>query len=363
MDEEIEPPVKKCKSDVNILLETIDSYVNKIKVSQKCLKAVLGSEFDLPLPLVKVYIGEIVNVKDISRAILILNEKIPLKGLQHLKRVRKKEIIICPTNYLDNTTLIPDYINEHISELKGVFNNFKQIEVTELPPKVKRQYKEVNSIWPCNFHPNLYFEKLVENQMFESEELARHRLYMEIVLEIIKWYAIIKTIKFAEDNILENINASLVVDPVTNKIVAAAFDNRLDHPMQHSAMISIDNVAKTQNGGAWVDKLESPECPGISEELLLYLKEKFTCVKFYRKEEKWQSENDDKKEVPYLCTGYYIYMFKEPCVMCAMALVHSRVKRVFFCLDNNKYGGLKSQVKLQTINSLNHHFEVFTDFL
>ena len=32
----------------------------------------------------------------------------------------------------------------------------------------------------------------------------------------------------------------------------------------------------------------------------------------------------------YYLTGYDLYIFREPCIMCAMALVHSRVRRVFY---------------------------------
>lgn len=361
MSNEAEPPVKKPKiNDINIFTATIDECLQNIRQSQKNLKAVLGNEFDLPLPLVDVYVGHITNVQDISKAILLLNEKIPLKGLQHLKRVQRKDIILCPTNYLTDVTFIQDYIEKYVPELKNVFDYFKEVQVPSLPPKVNRQYREVKKLWPCNFHPNTYFEKLAENMMFQPQELSLHRQYMEMVFEVTKWYAVNKNIEFPLDNMFKHINTTIVVDPVIDCIVAVAFDNRQQHPMQHSAMLAIDNVAKTQDGGAWGS--QKGEFPGIPEEVLPYLKEKFPSVKFYVKSEK-QQDDDDKKEGPYLCTGYYIYMLKEPCVMCSMALVHSRAKRIFFCMDNSQNGALKSRVKLQTISSLNHRFEVFTDFL
>ena len=60
----------------------------------------------------------------------------------------------------------------------------------------------------------------------------------------------------------------------------------------------------------------------------------------------------------YLCTGYDVYLSEEPCLMCSMALVHSRIRRVFFCRAMPD-GGLKTLTKLHTIQSLNHLFEVF----
>ncbi|CAK5094898.1 unnamed protein product [Meloidogyne enterolobii] len=45
--------------------------------------------------------------------------------------------------------------------------------------------------------------------------------------------------------------------------------------------------------------------------------------------------------------------------MCAMALVHCRVKRIFFGEENKKNGALITKWRLQESKSLNHHFEVF----
>lgn len=45
--------------------------------------------------------------------------------------------------------------------------------------------------------------------------------------------------------------------------------------------------------------------------------------------------------------------------MCAMALVHSRVRTVSFCKPDAQYGALGGRFKLQSERSLNHHYTVF----
>jgi hypothetical protein len=62
----------------------------------------------------------------------------------------------------------------------------------------------------------------------------------------------------------------------------------------------------------------------------------------------------------YLCTGYDCYVVGEPCIMCAMALVHSRVRRVYFAAADSRGGALGSRWALQSQKGLNHHYMVFS---
>ncbi|KAG6459094.1 hypothetical protein O3G_MSEX011208 [Manduca sexta] len=363
MSEATEPPGKKAKMADTI----IDNVIENIMHSKKNLTAVLDDDFYKEIPLIKVYIGHAKDPKEISRMFQVLNEKVPLKEFHHLKRARKREILLCPTVFLDTVMpqSIQEFLEQNVDELKDCFEYFKEIEVPHKPPLVRKQYLECSKHWSINFHPNKYLEKLISDDFFKNEDLIDHRLFMGMAFEVAKWYQNDK--KFTlEDIVKGNINAAVVVDPKNRSVVAVVCDNRYEHPIQHAAMLAIDNVAKTQKGGAWSTVVDSGTgtLAGFDKGMLMHLKNKFREVNYGAK--MFVSKRDDaiqSEDSPYLCTGYYIYLLREPCVMCAMGLVHARTKRVFFCYDNLSNGALKSKTKLQCVEALNHHFEVFTGFL
>ncbi|XP_064945635.1 tRNA-specific adenosine deaminase TAD3-like isoform X2 [Musa acuminata AAA Group] len=139
------------------------------------------------------------------------------------------------------------------------------------------------------------------------------------------------------------------------------------HPLRHAALVAIENAAErdrqlfpgpgssesqsTPNG----NPLCADNCPPKRQKIQLDL---------FRQEHSLVKEVPDNREPteimrPYLCTGFDIYLVWEPCTMCAMALVHQRIRRIFFALPNPNAGALGSVYRLQGEKSLNHHYSVF----
>lgn len=53
-----------------------------------------------------------------------------------------------------------------------------------------------------------------------------------------------------------------------------------------------------------------------------------------------------------------LYVTLEPCVMCAGALVHARIRRLVFGARDLRFGGVRSKFRLADSDLLNHRIEV-----
>jgi tRNA(adenine34) deaminase len=61
----------------------------------------------------------------------------------------------------------------------------------------------------------------------------------------------------------------------------------------------------------------------------------------------------------YRLAGSILYVTLEPCLMCAAALVHARVRRVVFGAYDPQAGAAGSFIDIFKLNALNHHVDVF----
>ena len=60
----------------------------------------------------------------------------------------------------------------------------------------------------------------------------------------------------------------------------------------------------------------------------------------------------------YLLTGLTLFITHEPCIMCSMALLHSRVKEVFYVVPMPQTGGCGGSACLPALRGVNHRYSI-----
>ena len=90
----------------------------------------------------------------ISEIADFLSKTIPLKELNHLKRIKSKnnvmEVIICFND--KQNKVFSEEINTFLSE-----NDLLPLKSKEVPknlPKTMKQFQMGSKLWPISFHPN-----------------------------------------------------------------------------------------------------------------------------------------------------------------------------------------------------------------
>ncbi|TFK87625.1 hypothetical protein K466DRAFT_662878 [Polyporus arcularius HHB13444] len=71
-----------------------------------------------------------------------------------------------------------------------------------------------------------------------------------------------------------------------------------------------------------------------------------------------QPGGEVKNDAHYLLTSLALFTTHEPCIMCSMALLHSRVKEVFYLIPMTKTGGCGSLTCVPRLEGVNHRYTV-----
>ncbi|GIY07166.1 hypothetical protein CDAR_393372 [Caerostris darwini] len=321
----------------------INIETNDVKDFQSLLKIVpiLGDEYLRAVETEKMFVGKINMKKETSRLIKELSSTWPIGN--HLKRVRwtpQKDIFEILIRSVENSESSENYSLASVVEqskinTNGLMDTVTICDVPKYPVLTHCQYKEAKEYWPVQFREDKSIEKVLSDNLFDVEEKKKIIEFIKLSLNIAQ---------FGDVEV-----GCVIVDPVTSDIIATAHDRRESHPIQHAVMVAVDLVARSQGRGSWDIKSKHVHHKPFSKEM----DSKIDEIK------KLNPGKDAKKMcLPYLCTGYDAYISREPCIMCCMALVHSRIRRVFYVHKSSR-GALESHCKLHLQESLNHHYEVF----
>ena len=319
-----------------------------------------------------------------------LSSLMPCPSFSHLKRVRRTnstpatlEILVCPAprpheQYLSMSTQkeLKAAAYAHLSEevialVERLEASLCIIHVPEQMPCSLEQAEEWSHYWPLSYkrpHPGL---------TIPPEDVPVMHRHMTRALQL------------ASTNRERGgvFNACIIVNPLSDSEIVQASDCRQNHPLHHAAMQAAAAAGEWQLR-VWPVTEERMETHVFHEKLLAVVASKRRRMQSNgnsSSEENGgdpnkpahngggnnngpflsESERSDTKsslsenERPYLCTGFDAYLVGEPCLMCAMALVHSRVRRVVFCRNDATHGALGgSGTRIHSLKGMNHYYDV-----
>ncbi|KAJ2808808.1 tRNA-specific adenosine deaminase subunit tad3 [Coemansia guatemalensis] len=268
-----------------------------------------------------------------------------LNGIEHVKRVRREStdpdnellVILCQCKMIDREEL--DTL------LRGTEWEESRISVNRVPrypPYTRDQFEQWKALWPVAYRPPVKLKKLA----FSTDEKAYIQMCLSEADELRR-----------QNSNTDNRPVAVVIGNAnTRNIVAESTDKtrKTGNPLRHAAMCCIAQVAESE-----VTRLALKEKSTLQKDNKGDLDGENVHLPLKRTHEECDSEKAESSNdvANYLCEGLDVFSSKEPCVMCTMALVHSRIGRLFF-IDESESGGI-SHYSMHCLKALNHHFTAF----
>ncbi|KAK6588338.1 hypothetical protein RS030_6889 [Cryptosporidium xiaoi] len=219
--------------------------------------------------------------------------------------------------------------------------------IPRTPPYCKKKYFELSKVWPLNYlKPKWNLEVLPDDIKYRASR------YINLAIRIGREF-----------------NGRGCVIELNGKIAATGADmSDVSYPWMHSFISAVNNFSNRlvncgyrQKGRNVKDLIDDKALKSAFNELkeeeskseLAELGPGFEHIN------KGDTIQSSELKDQYLCTNCVVYLSHEPCISCSMALVHSRVSKVFYLNRDKERGFLGSKHKLHCVPELNHHYRVF----
>ncbi|KAI0055855.1 hypothetical protein BV25DRAFT_1995977 [Artomyces pyxidatus] len=235
--------------------------------------------------------------------------------LSHLKRIRKS-----PTHstlLLTTTLTAPPLPSDPDLQLAPPY----QISVPRTPALSMPSLKVKNTLWPTVFAPR---------RKGEPEEWSRARLRwatraMHRVVDEAR-----RVGAAGELPIVSHVPAPFEDGEGDHPHSYIAHDIRVSasHPLRHSVLNVIRQLADTRQRASLVPSPAPPQPEAL------------------------------RNGQSYLLTSLTLFTTHEPCLMCSMALLHSRVKEIFYLVPMPRTGGCGGAACVPKLEGVNHRYGI-----
>lgn len=295
--------------------------------------------------LLPVIVAKLAGTRKTIQAAIKSTLEFPNTGLKHIRRVRDIDgghiecvICLCLGKNVPEQAKELEVVEKKLAQTK-LFKDFRLSHVPSTAPATEQQLKIFSKIWPCKLARNAYLIKCLEGDLMTQKE---KNIVSKLASEILRYKKKIG-------------NSSITVIFKDACIYGTGLSQKEDvlrNPLKHSVMVAIDDVALREGSGLWKE-------PGAPLSFSLKLGQSLL--------EGGDSDDSHSSMYPYLCTKYDVITSEEPCYMCAMALIHSRIRRLYF-IDGLELGTKTSvccykddcaitKGNLHCISNLNHAYE------
>ncbi|SSD59005.1 related to tRNA-specific adenosine deaminase subunit TAD3 [Saccharomycodes ludwigii] len=240
-----------------------------------------------------------------------------LSRMPHIKRIKKINkqdllLLLCSLDFLPNILEFEEFLskkNLHLAYNKPRNDCNSTLEYIDIP-EIYPPSKDICSCWSEIYWPMTWRgnpnDQILNDMEYNMTEIKNN---LQLICEK-------SNMKFKEEEEAKVSSkalpvVTLFVNKKTGEAILSTDERHKSRPIDHSIMCGIRDV-----------------CAQLSED-------------------------------GYLCLDYEVYTTHEPCSMCCMALIHSRISRLFYLKDMPKTGCLKNNYHMHSIKPLNSSYHVF----